>query len=126
MEKMWNVCFSKNLKLCGPCGNIQMTENFQNNENSENFVFLIDFRIRCPAWLVEIKKSWKHSSRLVSFAKVGEIQDFSLSIRPLSPAFWPMLINEKNNVQSNNALTAIWEFYKFLSLYCDIALTQML
>jgi len=39
---------------------------------------------------------------------------FSLSIQPLRPAFSGMLINEKNEVQSNIALTTILEFYTFV------------
>ena len=55
MEKMWNVRFSKNKKLCGPCGNIQNDRKFP--KKWENiFVFRSDFCGRCPAWLAKIKK----------------------------------------------------------------------
>ena len=75
-------------------------ENFQKSEKSENLVSRSVFCGICPAWLAKIKKSWKHSSRLTSFAKVGEIQFFSLSIRPLRTAFSRMFINEKTKFKA--------------------------
>ena len=49
MEKIRNFGFSKIKKLCEPCGNIQNNRKNQNFLKSENLVFRIDFRGRCPA-----------------------------------------------------------------------------
>ena len=114
MEKISNSCFSKNKKQRGPCGNIQNDRKFQKKWKNENLVSRSDFCGLCPAWLAKIKKRRKHSSRLASFAKVGEILEFSLTIRLLGLAFWRMIVNENNKVQSNIALTAILEFYTFV------------
>ena len=108
----WKKCkmcvFQKNKNCVGLVETSKKIEHFQKK------MFRSDFCGRGPAWIVKINKNIKYSSRLVSFAKVGEIQDFSLSIRPLRLAFSRMFITEKNKVQSNIALTAILKFYTFV------------
>ena len=98
-------------------------ENVHKSEKYETLVFRSDFYGLCPAWLAKIKKSRKHSSRLASFAKVGGNSVFSLSIRPLRPAFSRMMINGKkqsskqycfnNNLGILHVCVVSWIFYMF-------------